>query len=154
MTKTAKILLLAFAAFFFFIGVKSSMHATAYKDLDNVQTSRGKIIKLHCPRKGAAALSLSDSDTTYNLTTKFKAQYCDDKKSQPLLGKEVTMQSVQVSEGYHQVYQLKDKNQDIVTPQNVESDQANITLGLFLIAFLLTALVAYKSRKKVTRQDN
>ncbi len=146
MSKTAKNLLLLLAAFFFLIGIISSFHSTKYAELTDIQTFKSTIFKLHCPTKGAAALSLADSDYTYNLTLKFRTDYCDDEKSQVLLGKEVTIQAVQVSDNYYQVYQIEDKNNVILSPDEVESEQSSTTMGLFFLAFLLTALVVYKSR--------
>jgi len=146
MSKTAKILLLLLSAFFFFIGVKSSTHSTSYAELTDIQTIEGTVFKLHCPQKGAAALSLVDSDLTYNLTIKFRSDYCDDNASQVLLGKKVTIEAVKVSENFYQVYQLKAINQLIITPDEVEADQSSATFGLFLLAFLFTALVIYKGR--------
>ena len=147
MNKTAKTLLLLLAAFFFFIGLKSYQHATTYTELTDVQAINGTIFQLHCPPKGAASLTLSDSAATYNLSVKFRTDYCDDKNSQALLGKDVTMQAVQVDGDFYQVYQLKEKDRIIVNPEEVEADQTSATLGLFFLAFLLTALVAYKSRR-------
>jgi len=152
MSKNTKILLLSLAAFFFFIGIKSYQHSKGYAELTNIETTKGTIFKLHCPTKGAAALSLADSDLTYNLTVKFKNDYCDDNKSQVLLGKKVTMKSVQVSGDFYQVYQIKENDRLILSPDEVESDQTSSTFGLFFLAFLLVALVAYKSRK-VTLKD-
>jgi hypothetical protein len=146
MSKTSKTLLLLLAAFFFFIGVQSSLHSTTYAELTDIQTINGTIFKLHCPQKGAAALSLTDSDLTYNLTTKFRAEYCDDNASQVLLGKKVSIEAVQVSDNFYQVYQLKGGNQLIISADEVEADQSSATFGLFLLAFLFIALVVYKSR--------
>ena len=145
MNKTAKILLLLLAAFFLFIGIKSSQHSKAYAELTDIQTIKGTIFQLHCPPKGAASLSLTDSDLTYNLSVKFRTDYCDDKKSPVLLGKEVTLQSVQVNGNFYQVYQIEENSRVILSPEDVEADQSSATLGLFFLAFLLTALVAYKS---------
>jgi LPXTG-motif cell wall-anchored protein len=36
----------------------------------------------------------------------------------------------------------------ILSPEEIEADQGNSTFGMFFLAFLLLALVAYKSRKK------
>ncbi len=146
MSKTTKIVLLVLALFFIFIGIKSSQHSKSYTELTDIKTVKGNILKLHCPIKGAAALSLTDSDITYNLTTKFRTEYCNDTRSQVLLGKEVTIESVQVSDSFYQVYQLKEKNKVIVSSSEVEKDQSGATFGLFFLAFLLIALVAYKSR--------
>jgi hypothetical protein len=101
---------------------------------------------LHCPPKGAASLSLADSDFTYNLSIKFRTEYCE-KGSPVLLGKEVTMQSVQVNGDFYQVYQIKENDRVILNPEDVEVDQSSATVGLFLLAFLLIALVGYKSRR-------
>jgi len=146
MNKTAKNLLLLLAAFFLFIGIKSYQHTTAYTELTDIQTIKGTILQLHCPPKGAASLSLSDSDFTYNLSIKFRTDYCDDKGSPVLLGKEITMQSVQVNGDFYQVYQIKENDKVILHPKDVEADQSSATFGLFLLAFLLIALVVYKSR--------
>ena len=153
MNKTAKIILLFLSALFFVIGIMSSYHAKSYNELTDVQTFNGTIFKLHCPTKGAAALSLSDSDFTYNLTIKFRSDYCDDKKSQVLLGKKITMKAVKVNDSFYQVYQLNSTDGVIVSPDEVESDQSSSTFGLFLLAFLLLALVIYKSRA-ATKQQN
>jgi hypothetical protein len=146
MNKTAKILLLLLAAFFLFIGIKSSQHSIIYAELTNIQTTKGTIFQLHCPPKGAAALSLTDSDATYNLSIKFRSDYCDDNDSQGLLGKEVAMQYVQVNDNFYQVYQLTKDDQIILSSEEVEADQSSATFGLFFLAFLLVALVVYKSR--------
>lgn len=145
MNKTTKILLLLLAAFFLFIGIKSYLHSTAYAELTDIQTTKGTILQLHCPPKGAASLSLVDSDLTYNLSINFRTDYCDEKDSQVLIGKEITMQSVQVNGNFYQVYQLKENDRVILSPDEVEADQSSSTFGLFFLAFLLTALVAYKS---------
>ena len=147
MNKTAKILLLSLAAFFFFIGLKSYQHTTTYSELADVQTINGTILQLHCPPKGAASLTLSDSAATYNLSVKFRTDYCDDNDSQALLGKEVTMQALQVDGDFYQVYQLTEKDRIMLNPEEVEADQTSATLGLFFLAFLLASLVAYKSRR-------
>ena len=146
MNKTTKKILLVLAAFFFFIGIKSYLHSTAYAELTNIKTSKGTILKLHCPPKGAASLSLAGSDFIYNLTIKFRTDYCDEENSQVLIGKEITMESVQVNGDFYQVYQIIENNQAILSPEEVEADQGSATFGLFLLAFLLVALVAYKSR--------
>lgn len=124
------------------------MHATAYKELSNVETIEGTIYQLHCPPKGAAALSLTDSDFTYNLSIKFRSDYCEDNKSQVLLNKKVTLEAIEVNDGFYQVYKLTGNGRDILTPGEVENDQASSTFGLFFLAFLLIALVLYKSRTK------
>ena len=113
----------------------SSQHSKPYAGLTNIQTIKGIIYQLHCPPKGAASLSLTDSDLTYNLSIKFRTDYCDEKKSPVLLGKEVTMQSVQVNGDFYQVYQLEDKSQILLSPTDVEADQSSATLGLFFLAF-------------------
>ncbi|TWX69660.1 hypothetical protein ESZ36_06825 [Colwellia demingiae] len=146
MNKTAKILLLILAAFFLFLGIKSSQHSKSYAELTDIQTIKGTIFQLHCPPKGAASLSIADSDLTYNLSVKFRSDYCDEKKSPVLIGKEVTMQSVQVNGKFHQVYQIENNGRVILRPDDVLSDQTSATLGLFFLAFLLIALVLYKSR--------
>lgn len=146
MNKTAKTLLLLLAAFFVFIGIKSSQHSTAYAELTNIKTTTATISKLHCPPKGAAAFSLTDSDATYNLSIKFRADYCDDDNAQVLLGREVTLEYVQVNDNFYQVYQLTENDRKILSPEEVEADQSSATFGLFFLAFLLVALVVYKSR--------
>jgi len=145
MSKNTKIILLVLAAFFLFIGIKSYQHSKAYTELTNIQTIKGTILQLHCPPKGAASLSLTDSDIVYNLSIKFRTTYCDDKDSQSLSGKEVTMKSVQVNGDFYQVYQLEANDRVILAPDEVEADQSSSTFGLFFLAFLLAALVAYKS---------
>jgi len=147
MSKSTKIILLALAALFFFIGIKSYQHSKPYAELTNIQTINGTIAQLHCPPQGAASLSLADSDFTYNLSIKFRSDYCDEKDSQILLGKEITMKTTQVNGDFYQVYQLEVNAQEILSPEEVASDQSGSTVGLFLLAFLLTALVVYKSRR-------
>ncbi len=146
MNKTAKILLLLLAGFFLIIGIMSSQHSKIYAELSNIQTASSTIRQLHCPPKGAASLSLNDSDLTYNLSVKFRSDYCDEKKSPVLLGKKVTLQSVQVNGDFYQVYQLETEDKVLLSPNDVEADQSSATLGLFFLAFLLAALVVYKSR--------
>ncbi|PKG80994.1 hypothetical protein CXF85_19710 [Colwellia sp. 75C3] len=146
MNKTTKIILLVLATFFLLLGIMSSQHSKPYAELTDIKTIQGTISQLHCPPKGAASLSLTDSDLTYNLSIKFRTDYCDEKKSPVLLGKEVTMQSVQVNGDFYQVYQLENTGRLMLSPSDVEADQSSATLGLFFLAFLLTALVAYKSR--------
>lgn len=146
MNKTAKILLLLLAAFFFFIGIKSYYHSTAYAELTNIKTIKGTVFQLHCPPKGAASLSLTDSSSTYNLSIKFRRNYCDDKNSPELVGELVTMKTVQVNGDFYQVYQIESKDKIILSPEEIASDQSSSTVGLFLLAFLLIALVVYKSR--------
>ncbi len=153
MKKNTKILLLSLAAFFFFIGIKSYQHSTAYDDLTNIQTVNGTIFQLHCPPKGAASLSLTDSDRTYNLSIKFRTDYCDDKDSQVLLGKEVTMKTVQVNNDFYQVYKIEENDRVILSPDEVQSDQASSTFGLFFLAFLLVVLVVYKSRAAASKES-
>lgn len=144
MNKTAKILLLLLAVFFLFIGIKSYQHTKPYAELTGIQTVNGTIYQLHCPPKGAASLSLTDSSLTYNLSVKFRTDYCDDKKTPVLLGEAVSLQAVQVNGDFYQVYQLEAKNREILRPEDVEADQSSATLGLFFLAFLLIALVLYK----------
>jgi hypothetical protein len=144
MKKTTKIVLLLLASFFLFIGIKSYLHTTAYAELENIQTTTATILQLHCPPKGAASLSLADSDLTFNLSIKFRTEYCE-KESPSLLGKEVTMESVQVNGDFYQVYKIEENDKVILDPKDVEADQSSSTFGLFLLAFLIVALVAYKS---------
>ncbi|GAA6173927.1 hypothetical protein NBRC116592_35970 [Colwellia sp. KU-HH00111] len=146
MNKTAQILLLILATFFFFIGIKSYQHSTAYTELTNIQTTKGTVLQLHCPPKGAAALSLNSSDATYNLSIKFRTDYCDNDKPQALVGKDITMKYVQVNDNFYQVYQLTENDRKILSPEEVEADQSSATFGLFLLAFLIIALVIYKRR--------
>lgn len=146
MNKTAKILVLLLAAFFLIIGIKSYFHSTAYADLTNIKTTKGTISQLHCPPKGAASLSIVDSDFTYNLSIAFRTDYCDKKDSQVLVGKEITIKSVQVNGDFYQVYQLQENDRVLLTPEEVQADQSSATFGLFFLAFLLTVLVIYKSR--------
>jgi len=146
MNKTTKIILLVLATFFLVLGIMSSQHSKSYAELTDVKTIKGTVFQLHCPPKGAASLSLTDSDLTYNLSIKFRTDYCDDKKSPVLLGKEISMQSEQVNGDFYQVYQLEKDGRVILSPSDVEADQSSATLGLFFLAFLLAALVAYKSR--------
>ncbi len=152
MNKNTKIILVALAALFFFIGIKSYQHSKPYAELSNVQTVNGTIYQLHCPPKGAASLSLTDSKITYNLSTKFRTNYCDDDKSKVLLDKVVIMKAVQVNGDFYQVYQIEENKKIILGPEEVESDQSGSTVGLFLLSFLLLALVAYKSRSSL--KDN
>ncbi|TPH18122.1 hypothetical protein [Litorilituus lipolyticus] len=147
MSKTTNIILLVLAAFFILLGVKSAMHTKAYAQLSNIQIIKGSIYQLHCPPKGAAALSLTDSDFTYNLSIKFRSDYCEGNKSQVLLGKKVILEAIEVNDGFYQVYKLTGNGRDILTPDEVESDQASSTFGLFFLAFLLIALVLYKNRQ-------
>ncbi len=149
MSKNTKILLLSLAALFLFMGIKSYQYSIPYSELTDIQTIKGTIYKLHCPQNGAAALSFADSNLTYNLTVKFRTDYCHDDNSQVLLGKKVTMKAVQVSGDYYQVYQIEEKDKIILSPEDVESDQRFSTLGLFLLVFLILTLVAYKSRSTV-----
>jgi hypothetical protein len=144
MKKNTRIILVVLAVFFIFIGIKSYQHSKPYAELTNIQTINGIVHQLHCPPKGAASLSLADSDITYNLSIKFRTDYCD-KDSQSLLGKDVTMKSVQVNGDFYQVYQLEAKGRMILSSDEVEADQSSSTFGLFLLAFLLVSLVAYKS---------
>jgi len=146
MSKNTKIFLLAVAALFVGLGVMSMYHSKPYAELTNIETIDGVIHKLHCPNKGAAALSLKTSELTYNLTVKFKREYCKDDTSQILLGKAVNITAVKMNDDYYQVYQLKDGERKIISPADVEADQSSSTFGLFLLAFLLIVLVIYKSR--------
>jgi len=145
MNKTTKIILLVLATFFLVLGIMSSLHSKSYAELTDVKTIKGTVFQLHCPPKGAASLSLTDSDLTYNLSIKFRTDYCDDKDSPSLLGKEVTMQSVQVNGNFYQVYKIEEGDKVILNPKDIAADQSSSTFGLFLLAFLLVALVAYKS---------
>jgi hypothetical protein len=87
MSKTAKIILLILAAIVLIIGMKSYQHSKPYAQLTEIQSIEGIISQLHCPPKGAAALSLNDSEVTFNLSIKFRSDYCTEKKQQLLIGK-------------------------------------------------------------------
>lgn len=147
MSKSANILLMALASFFLIIGLKSAIDSQSYEDLTTLKVIKGTISKLHCPHKGAAALSIDESDFTFNLSVRFKSDYCNNDDSQRLLGKLANIKAVQVNDDYYQVYELIENDTVIISPEEVESDRANSTFGLFLIAFLITALVFYKNRK-------
>jgi hypothetical protein len=69
-----------------------------------------------------------------------------------LLGKEVSMQSVQINGDFYQVYKLEYKDRVLLSPSDVEADQSSATLGLFFLSFLLTALVVYKSRTAANKE--
>lgn len=144
MNKAAKIILLLLAAFFFIIGIMSAQHSTNYAELTTIQTTKGTIAKLHCPPKGAASLSLVDSDLTYNLSVKFRNDYCDD-NSTTLLGKKITMEAIQVNGDFYQVYKLVAQEQLLLSPTDVEADQSSSTWGLFFLSLFLTAIVIFKS---------
>jgi len=148
MNKWAKIILLALACFFLFVGVKSASETKPYAELTDLKTFDGMIFKLHCPHKGAAALSLKGSDLTFNLSVKFRSDYCNEDESQSLLGKNVSLTARQVNGKFYQTYKIKTPTQVILSPEEIEAEQGNSTLGMFFLAFLLLALVAYKSRKK------
>ncbi|WP_206484977.1 hypothetical protein [Thalassotalea sp. G2M2-11] len=152
MSKNTNIFLLSVAALFAIFGVMSAYHATPYAELTNIETINGTIHKLHCPNKGAAALSLKESDFTYNLTVKFKREYCEDDRSQILLGKTVEINALKMNDEYYQTYQLTGNGQNIVSPADVEADQSSSTFGLFLLAFLLVALVIYKNKTAKPKQ--
>lgn len=145
MNKAAKIILLLLALFFLSIGIMSDQHSKSYAELTDIQTTKGTVAQLHCPPKGAASLSLVDSYFTYNLSVKFRSNYCADKDSKTLLGKEVTMQTVQVNDDFYQVYQLKNQGQVLLSPTDVEADQKSSIWGLFFLAFFLIAIVIFKS---------
>ena len=81
------------------------------------------------------------------MSVQFRANYCDAKKPVVLVGKEVSMESIQVNGDFYQVYQLKEKERVLLSPNDVEADQSSATLGLFFLTFLLVALVIYKSRR-------
>lgn len=148
MNKYAKFLLLALACFFLFVGVKSSMETKPYAELTDLQIFNGVIHKLHCPYKGAAALSLKESELTFNLSVNFRADYCSDNTSQPLLGKDVQLIARQANGDFYQVYEMKTAGEVILTPEDIEAEQGSSTLGMFFLAFLTVAFVVYKSRKK------
>ncbi|WP_286261778.1 hypothetical protein [Thalassotalea atypica] len=149
MSKSIKAILLLLAAFFLFVGFKSAFDTKSYEELTNVKTIKGVIYKLHCPQNGAAALSLEDSSDTYNLSIKFRVDYCNDDNAEKLLGKAVSIKAIPVNTGFYQVYDLKHENNVVLSPDEVAADRSNSTIGLFFLAFLLIALVVYKSRKGV-----
>jgi len=151
MNKWTKIILLAVACFFIFVGVRSIFETKPYAELTDLKTFDGMIFKLHCPHKGAAALSLEDSDLTFNLSVKFRSDYCNENESQSLLGKNVSLKARQVNGKFYQTYEMKTSTQVILNPEEIEAEQGNSTLGVFFLAFLILALVAYKSRKKIIR---
>ena len=124
------------------------MEIKPYAELTDLQTFDGVIHQLHCPYKGAAALSLKESELTFNLSVSFRADYCTENTSQPLLGKEVQLIARQANGDFYQVYELKTADQVILTPEDVEAEQSSSTLGMFFLAFLTVAFVVYKSRKK------
>lgn len=148
MNKFTKIILLLLASFFLFVGIKSAFDTKPYAELTDVESFDGMIFKLHCPHKGAAALSLEDSDLTFNLSVKFRADYCSGAKSQSLLGKVVTVKARQVNDDFYQAYKIISPQQVILSPEEIEADQGSSTFGMFLLAFLTLTFVAYKSRKK------
>ncbi|UUO23197.1 hypothetical protein FGD67_08210 [Colwellia sp. M166] len=148
MNKYTKIISLAFACLFLFIGIKSTIDTKPYAELNDIQTFDGMILKLHCPHKGAAALSLENSDFTFNLSVRFRADYCQDDESQTLLGKVVSLKARQVNGDFYQAYEIKTPEQVILTPEEIEADQGSSTFGMFFLAFLILAFVGYKSRKK------
>lgn len=148
MNKFAKITLLTLACFFLFVGVKSSIETKPYAELTDLRTFNGIIHKLHCPYKGAAALSLKESKLTFNLSVNFRADYCSEDSSQPLLGKEVELIARQANGDFYQVYELKTSEEIILSPEDVEAEQSSLTFGMFFLAFLTIAFVVYKSRKK------
>ena len=139
MNKFTKIILLLLASFFLFVGIKSAFDTKPYAELTDVESFDGMIFKLHCPHKGAAALSLEDSDLTFNLSGA---------KSQSLLGKVVTVKARQVNDDFYQAYKIISPQQVILSPEEIEADQGSSTFGMFLLAFLTLTFVAYKSRKK------
>lgn len=150
MNKFTQIILIAFACLFLFIGTKSALDTKPYAELTDIETFDGMILKLHCPHKGAAALSLKNSGLTFNLSVKFRADYCRDDESQTLLGKEVRLKARQVNGEFYQAYEIKTPEQIILTPEEIEADQGSSTFGMFFLALLTLVFVGYKSRKKKT----
>lgn len=148
MSKYTKVALLALACFFLFVGGKSFFDTKPYAELTDLTQVNGVIHKLHCPHKGAAALSLKNSDITYNLSVKFRADYCSEDDSQVLLGKSVQMTARQVNGDFYQAYEIKTPERVILSAKEIEADQGSSTFGMFLLAFLTFAFVLYKSRKK------
>ncbi|WP_077286274.1 hypothetical protein [Cognaticolwellia aestuarii] len=148
MNKLTKIISLAFACLFLFIGIKSTLDTKPYAELNDIKTFDGMILKLHCPHKGAAALSLENSALTFNLSVRFRADYCRDDESQTLLGKVVSLKARQVNGDFYQAYEIKTPEQVILTPEEIEADQGSSTFGMFFLALLIFAIVGYKSRKK------
>lgn len=151
MSKTAKTLLLVLAAIVLIIGIKSYQHSRPYAELTNIKNVTGTIAQLHCPPKGAAALSLENSNATYNLSIKFRSDYCADKMPKVLVGKTASLETVKINDSFFQVYKLKVADELILSPLEVQADQSSSTFGLFFLAFLLIALVAYKSRSVSNR---
>ncbi|TMM43147.1 hypothetical protein [Colwellia ponticola] len=153
MNKAAKNILLLLAAFFLFIGIMSAQNSKSYAELSDIQTVKGAIATLNCPPKGAASLRLMDSDFTYNLSVKFRSDYCDEDVSQALLGKEIIMESVQVNDDFYQVYKVIEQEKLLLSPTDVEADQSSSTWGLFFLSFFLTAIVIFKSLFKDPTQQ-
>jgi hypothetical protein len=149
MKKSTNIILLLLALLFTFVGVKSLQHSIPYAQLTGIESINGTILKLHCPYKGAAALSLNDKAPTFNLSVKFKTNYCDNDHSQALLGKNVQIKAQKMNNDYYQVYMLTEGENVILLPQEIESDRSSSTFGLFFLAFLLVALVVYKNRQNL-----
>lgn len=154
MKKSTNIILLLLALLFTFIGIKSLQYSIPYDQLTGIETIDGSIIKLHCPYKGAAALSLRDQTPTFNLSVKFKTDYCDNDNSQALLGKNVQIKAQQMNNDYYQVYMLSEGDNAILLPEEVESDRSSSTFGLFLLAGLLVALVLYKNRQTLQKKSS
>ena len=149
MNKWTKISLLALAGFFLLLGIKSAVDTKPFAELSDLKTFEGMILKLHCPHKGAAALSLDNSALTFNLSVKFRAEYCSENESQALLGENVSIVARQVNGDFYQAYKITTAKKELLSPAEIEADQGSSTFGMFLLAFLTLAFVAYKSRKKV-----
>lgn len=152
MSKSTNIILAILSLLFIFIGIKSLQHSKPYAELTGIESIEGIILKLHCPYKGAAALSLKDKAQTFNLSLKFKGQYCENDNFQSIIGKTVQIKAQRMNNDYYQVYELKEQDNIILSPQEVESDRSSSTFGLFFLAFLLIALIAYKNRKKLSKE--
>jgi len=148
MNKYSKIILLALACFFLFVGSKSAIDTKPYAELTDIKTFEGMIYKLHCPHKGAAALSLDNSVLTFNLSVKFRADYCSGNESEALLGKKVSLKARQVNGDFYQSYEITTPTQVILSPEDIAADQGGSTFGMFFLAFLIFAFVIYKSSKK------
>ncbi|SEK51856.1 hypothetical protein SAMN05216262_101554 [Colwellia chukchiensis] len=149
MNKFGQISLLILASFFLFVGVKSAFNNKPFAELTDIQRFEGMIYKLHCPHKGAAALSLDNSTYTFNLSVKFRADYCNGNDSQALLGKQVSLLARPVNGEFYQSYEIKSATETLLTPEDIAADQGGSTFGMFLLALLTFGFVAYKSRKRV-----
>ncbi|MEW6990539.1 hypothetical protein AADZ91_07585 [Colwelliaceae bacterium 6441] len=155
MSKSTNIIILVLALFLLIIGIQSHLNSKPYAELTAIESINGVVSKLHCPKgKGAAALNLVDSSFTYNLSLKFKKDYCNSDNKQPIFGKALAIKALKVSDNYYQIYEIKDNDKVILSPEEVESDRSSSTFGLFLLSFLLVALVTYKNRKQTEIKES